>query len=198
MSPRPKICRKMCNPPVISGLTPSGKYAEDQNPVHLLLEEYESILLCDYKFLHQAAAAKMMQVSRPTFTRIYENARRKLALMLAEGRRLEIQGGSIHFDEQWFQCSECYRVFQHSDDEESILCPHCNSNKISNLNKIFMTQENRRERSGGMSKGYPDICVCPKCRHEIPHIAGVPCRTEICEKCGTRMVRKGSMHDKKE
>ena len=32
-------------------------------------------------------------------------------------------------------------------------------------------------------------CVCPKCGHKEPHIAGQRCIDRLCPKCGTQMVR---------
>ena len=55
--------------------------------------------------------------------------------------------------------------------------------------------ENKKERSGGMSKNYPPLCICPKCGYQIAHVQGVPCRTELCPVCSVKMVRKNSLHD---
>jgi hypothetical protein len=33
-------------------------------------------------------------------------------------------------------------------------------------------------------------CVCPKCGHKEPHVAGQRCLDKACPKCGTRMVRE--------
>ncbi len=33
-------------------------------------------------------------------------------------------------------------------------------------------------------------CVCPKCGHKEPHIAGERCLDRACPKCGTKMVRE--------
>ena len=43
---------------------------------------------------------------------------------------------------------------------------------------------------GGMGPG--GFCVCPKCSEKIPHTAGMPCKEELCPKCGSRMMREGS------
>ncbi len=37
----------------------------------------------------------------------------------------------------------------------------------------------------------PDICVCPGCGHELPHIKGEPCRETFCPQCGVSLKRKG-------
>jgi hypothetical protein len=33
-------------------------------------------------------------------------------------------------------------------------------------------------------------CVCPKCGHKVPHVAGQRCVDQNCPKCGTRMTRE--------
>jgi hypothetical protein len=32
-------------------------------------------------------------------------------------------------------------------------------------------------------------CVCPKCGHREPHIAGQRCLDRVCPECGTKMIR---------
>lgn len=43
---------------------------------------------------------------------------------------------------------------------------------------------------GPKAAGPGGYCVCPKCGHKKPHVAGRPCYEEACPKCGTRMVRE--------
>jgi hypothetical protein len=33
-------------------------------------------------------------------------------------------------------------------------------------------------------------CVCPKCGHKEPHVAGQRCLDLVCPKCGTKMTRE--------
>ncbi len=33
-------------------------------------------------------------------------------------------------------------------------------------------------------------CVCPNCGAKTPHRFGVPCHTQTCPKCGTRMIKE--------
>jgi predicted DNA-binding protein (UPF0251 family) len=56
-------------------------------------EEWEAILLADYKGLEGEAAAKSMGISRPTYSRVLASARRAVAKALAEGSALKIGGG---------------------------------------------------------------------------------------------------------
>ena len=61
----------------------------------MALDEFEAVRLADLEELYQDEAAKQMGVSRPTFTRILESARRKLANALVHGRALRIDGGPV-------------------------------------------------------------------------------------------------------
>ncbi len=43
---------------------------------------------------------------------------------------------------------------------------------------------------GPLAAGPGGNCVCPKCNHKVPHIAGQPCSVRVCPECGTKMVRE--------
>ncbi len=53
--------------------------------------EIEAIRLADFEGLYQEEAANQMEVSRPTFSRILNSARKKIANALLNGRAIEIQ-----------------------------------------------------------------------------------------------------------
>ncbi|MCD6387734.1 MAG: DUF134 domain-containing protein, partial [Methanophagales archaeon] len=57
--------------------------------------ELESIRLKDLLGLTQEEAARRMGVSQPTFHRILQAARRKIASALVEGKALRIEGGDF-------------------------------------------------------------------------------------------------------
>ena len=59
----------------------------------MTLDEYEAIRLIDLLDCTQEECAQQMGVARTTVQAVYNQARRKLAQMLVDGRRLEIQGG---------------------------------------------------------------------------------------------------------
>ncbi len=61
--------------------------------VTLTLDEFEAIRLADYQGLYHEQAAGIMGVSRQTFSRIVETARKKVADALVNGRVLGISGG---------------------------------------------------------------------------------------------------------
>ena len=118
--------------PAVSGFRPYGenvKHAKG-NCVFLHYEEYESLRLSDYEKLSQAEAAKVMQVSRPTFTRIYGSAREKIAKAFVEGLRIVVEGGKVELDGNWFECSKCKAIFS-SENEVPTCCALCGSKEIS-------------------------------------------------------------------
>ena len=58
-------------------------------------EELEALLLADAKGFDQEAAAKLMNVSRSTFSRVLAQARKTVATALAEGAAIQIGGGDF-------------------------------------------------------------------------------------------------------
>jgi len=76
--PRPKLIRKVSKFPHFKGFRPIGKEKSDHTVV-LNFEEYEAIRLSDYEMLGQHCASREMGVSRSTYARIYDSARRKIA-----------------------------------------------------------------------------------------------------------------------
>ncbi|WP_304224669.1 DUF134 domain-containing protein [Gracilinema caldarium] len=62
--------------------------------VVLSLDEFEALRLADYEGLYQEAAALRMGISRQTFGRIIESARKKVADALVNGKVLRVGGGN--------------------------------------------------------------------------------------------------------
>ncbi|MDD2514167.1 MAG: DUF134 domain-containing protein [Proteiniphilum sp.] len=107
---RPKQNRKMAHPPLMQGFKPFGIPRKLLQSVTLLFEEYEAMRLLDYKGMTQEQAAVVMNVSRPTLTRIYEKARHTIAQAMVEGKMINIEGGNVQFDKEWFRCRRCFRL----------------------------------------------------------------------------------------
>ena len=74
---------------------PRGVRPMELQVVVLRNEELEALLSVDYKGLGHEAAAKMMGVSRPTFSRILASGRSSIAKAMAEGAALKIDGGDF-------------------------------------------------------------------------------------------------------
>lgn len=134
MSPRKHRPRKVSDPPVISGMKPYGLKlpTEKKEAMFLYLEEYEALRLCDYDGMNHQDASLMMNVSRPTLTRIYIKARQKIATALVEGRQIIIEGGKVYFDSDWFACAVCGCFFNHPDKQTDVdSCALCGSQTVS-------------------------------------------------------------------
>jgi uncharacterized protein len=107
---RPHKSRKVLNPPKMKGFKPFGMPLCKEEPVIMKFEEYESLKLINYDGLQQDQAAIRMNVSRPTFTRIYNKALNLIAKSFVEGKAIEIHGGNFEFDREWFRCRKCYKL----------------------------------------------------------------------------------------
>lgn len=128
--PRPKKIRKIINPPTIKGFRPLGT-ASRKNPVVINFEEYEAIRLCDYELMDQLKASEFMGISRPTFTRIYESARRKVAKAFYEAKSIVFEGGKVTYDTDWLACESCGCRFNKIAFQSTIShCPLCGSDQI--------------------------------------------------------------------
>jgi len=172
----------MNNPPHFKGFRPIG-LPEENNPVVINFEEYEAIRLSDFELNGQVEAAQLMGISRPTFARIYESARRKVAQAFVQGKAIVFEGGKVYFDTEWYSCNSCGCWFNHTEKGQEIKnCTLCGSTDIEHYNED--SQQNTME----------DICVCPKCGREKLHSQETPCRDEICLVCNCQMVRKGVAH----
>lgn len=123
--PRPKQFRKMGSPPIMRGFKPFGIPRTELETVILSFDEYEAIRLLDYEGLMQEQAAERMNVSRPTLTRIYENARKTIAKAMVEGKMIVIDGGNVDFGKQWFRCRKCHKLIDGIDNH--VPCKNCMS-----------------------------------------------------------------------
>jgi predicted DNA-binding protein (UPF0251 family)/predicted Fe-Mo cluster-binding NifX family protein len=98
--PRPTMERILGSAILKRGFKPSGGSAGKTEEVVLTFDEAEALRLADLEGLYQQAAAQRMGVSRPTFGRIIESARRKTADALINGKRILIDGGKVSVDEK--------------------------------------------------------------------------------------------------
>jgi uncharacterized protein len=109
--------------PDFNGFDPQGVKCRHQEDVMISFEEYEALNLCDYELMKQSEAATLMNISRPTFTRIYESVRRKIAKAFIEGRSIRFDIGNSAITE-WHKCSNCKISFTITDPS-AIRCPLC-------------------------------------------------------------------------
>lgn len=93
--PRPRKRRALAQLPRPAIYKPAGVPLDALQSVTLLYEELEALRLADLEGLTQAEAAQRMGVSRSTFQRIMDQARRQVSRALVEGHALEIEGGTF-------------------------------------------------------------------------------------------------------
>ncbi|WP_075590796.1 DUF134 domain-containing protein [Labilibacter marinus] len=92
--PRTKGCRRIGGSPNTYLFKPAGIKACELQEVVLAMDEFEAIRLADEQGLYQAEAAEKMGISRQTFGRIIEQARKKVATALVNGYVLRVDKGS--------------------------------------------------------------------------------------------------------
>ena len=130
---RPKIKRLVYEPPIFSDFKPIGIPGSRLKPEVLGLDEFEALRLADYQGMDHNEAAEEMEISRPTFTRLIEAAREKMAVFIIEGKRLQIEGGQVHFCGNIMQCHDCGNMIKTKFDENISVCPSCNSSNLIDL-----------------------------------------------------------------
>jgi len=92
---RPCCLRHIDGNPCIVYFKPAGIPVRMLEEVILTLDELESLRLADLNGLYQEQAAEKMKISRPTFSRVVEQARRKVADALIHGKALRLEGGAV-------------------------------------------------------------------------------------------------------
>ncbi len=131
--PRRRRLRKVVAPPGFKGFKPYG-HIQNNQVIELNYEEYEAIKLADYDNMNQDEACQLMGISRATFARIYESARRKIAKAMVESSEFKTVFGNAHLDDDWFICNKCHARFNLPESSDNI-CPICQSNEIEPIIK---------------------------------------------------------------
>lgn len=91
--PRPRKWRKVCCLPDNRRFGPLDSPASSDISVNMTVDEYETIRLIDLEGMTQEECAAQMNVARTTVQGIYNEARKKLAESLVNGKTLWIDGG---------------------------------------------------------------------------------------------------------
>ena len=122
---RPPKPRTVAATPAVSLFKPQGVPARYLDTVVLGLDELEALRLADREGLYQEEAAERMGISRPTFGRLVEEARRKVADALFNGRALAFEGGAVACAGQDIpRCGRCGRR-RRGDGDQAGCCGVC-------------------------------------------------------------------------
>ena len=92
---RPPCCRRIQTAPTAAVFKPAGIPMRQLEEVVISLDGFEALRLADLEGLYQEEAAARMNVSRATFGRIVEAARRAVAEALVMGKLIRIEGGVV-------------------------------------------------------------------------------------------------------
>ena len=130
---RPRNNRVVHEPPQFAAFKPVGVPGRDLRSVELSIDEFEAVRLADYMGMSHEEAAKEMEISRSTFTRLVEDARKKVSGFLVHGNLLTIEGGQIHFRNNVIRCLDCGHMFKIKIGNEFDRCPDCRSERLQSL-----------------------------------------------------------------
>jgi len=87
---RPKKIRLVQRKPITSQFSPRGRIGRPDH-VDLELDHYEALRLSDFIGLNQKEAAKSMNISQQTFSRVLKQARKALTEGIALGKIINIK-----------------------------------------------------------------------------------------------------------
>ena len=134
---RPVKLRCVAQLPSTGFFRPVGSAASVLQKVCLSVEEFESIRLKDFEGLEQEECAQKMHISRPTFHRILESARKKLAEAMINGKAIQIEGGNFGLPQSRFRCNndghEWNVPFETLARRLPLSCPRCCGANIQSL-----------------------------------------------------------------
>jgi predicted DNA-binding protein (UPF0251 family)/uncharacterized protein YbaR (Trm112 family) len=156
-----------------------------EETIEMHYEEYEVIHLLDYEGLSQEEASQFLQVSRPTLTRIYLSARKKIAIALSENKSIVFSLPQNNIVIKEYFCRSCQTIITADNTDKNLSeCPQCHSHDI------VLLEFSRPRQHMGMGRN--GRCICPQCNTSYPHTSGKPCRSQICPQCNTPLIREGS------
>jgi len=128
---RPRKNRRVWFEPGITYFKPRGVPLADLEEVSLAVDELEAVRLNDVEKLGQKEAAEKMDISQPTFHRLLESAREKIADALVNGKAVKIHGGNYEMAARRFRCYDCGNEWEEPYGMgRPGKCPKCSSANI--------------------------------------------------------------------
>ena len=123
--PRPRKWRNVCRMPGCSRFGPLDPTKETDR-IFMSVEAYETIRLIDLEGLTQEECTGQMNVARTTVQGIYNEARKKLADSLVNGKILIIEGGdyllcggNVPDRKNTCRCRRCWIYPENDEESES-------------------------------------------------------------------------------
>lgn len=123
---RPRKPRRVAFLPGVTYFKPQGIPLRLLEEVRVSVDEVEALRLKDLEGLEQEEAAQVMGISRQTFQRIVDEARRKVAEVLVTGKALRIDGGDYELAPIHFHCRRCGHGWEQLlSGMGPMACPEC-------------------------------------------------------------------------
>ena len=116
--------------------TPNNFYFTDlgkskENSIVITVAEFEAMRLKHYVNLNQSDSAEKMGISQPTFSRVLDNAHRKMTLAILEGKSIRVYGGIYDYKVGFigYGCINCDLEWEDetASKDKKVECPQCNS-----------------------------------------------------------------------
>jgi len=152
--PRPVKYRCVESIPQVRLFQPAGVPSGSWEEVVLSIEEAEAIRLKDLEGLGQEESSRRMHISRPTFQRVLESARRKAAEALTLGKAIRVEGGNFEMARRRFRCDEDGQEwdvpFEAMVAGHPLACPQCHSLKVHSVSPPASGARARRRGRRGM------------------------------------------------
>ena len=130
---RPKKNRYVKFDPDVSYFKPRGIPMQNLEEVCLTIDEGEAIRLADLLGMSHEEAGRHMGVSRATFGRIVQRARKTVADALINGKAINIEGGNykIVMEARIFNCRRCNNEWEEPKGTgRPKNCPKCKHDNI--------------------------------------------------------------------
>ena len=143
---RPQKNRIVAFNPDVSYFKPRGIPMLALDEVCLTIDERESIRLADLLGMSYEEGGRNMGVSRATFGRIVQRARKAVADALINGKAINIEGGNYKIinEERVFKCRKCnYKWNKSRGTGRPQSCPLCNGENFYRiLEKEYIMEQN--------------------------------------------------------
>jgi predicted DNA-binding protein (UPF0251 family) len=133
---RRQLWRRVSSIPLVTYFKPAGSPMAELEEAQLLVEEAEAIRLKDLDGLEQEECAEKMNISRSTFSRLLDSARKKIADALLNGKAIRIEGGNFEMAMRRFRCLQGHEwevPFETMISAPPENCPECETPSIMPL-----------------------------------------------------------------
>ncbi|MFH1307796.1 MAG: DUF134 domain-containing protein [archaeon] len=94
---RPRRCRRIFFKPDATYFKPAGVRMHHLEEIVLTYDEAEALRLIDVEEMPQEQAAKKMNISQPTLSRLIKSGRKKLADAVINSKAIRVEGGNFEF-----------------------------------------------------------------------------------------------------